>query len=148
MMPSTRGSAERGSAASDSGLLALTGNRALSVPPRQLADCAQPNSPLLGAPGAQFTANFPARPRAPFLGPLGQASLSANGISAPKTEVQREYDTVLAELEWLIRAYEANQLNRNRRKWRWLATLFAFAPRKRCCPDDLLRVPDDLSVLP
>ena len=51
------------------GLLAVTGNGALPVPPVQLADCAQPSSPLLGAPGAQFTADFPVGPRPPFLGP-------------------------------------------------------------------------------
>jgi len=51
------------------GLLAVTGNGALSVPPLKLADCAPPHSALLGAPGAQFTADFPVGPRPPFLGP-------------------------------------------------------------------------------
>jgi len=51
------------------GLLAVTGNAALPVPPLKLADCAPPNSALLGAPGAQFTADFPIGPRPPFLGP-------------------------------------------------------------------------------
>jgi len=51
------------------GLLAVTGNGALSVPRVHLADCAPPNSPLLGAPGAQFTADFPAGPRTALLGP-------------------------------------------------------------------------------
>jgi len=51
------------------GLLAVTGNGALSVPPLKLAACAPPHSALLGAPGAQFTADFPVGPRPPFLGP-------------------------------------------------------------------------------
>jgi hypothetical protein len=51
------------------GLLAVTGNGALSVPPLKFAACAPPHSALLGAPGAQFTADFPAGPRPPFLGP-------------------------------------------------------------------------------
>lgn len=51
------------------GLLAVTGNGALSFPPLKLANCAPPHSALLGAPGAQFTADFPVGPRRPFLGP-------------------------------------------------------------------------------
>jgi hypothetical protein len=51
------------------GLLAVTGNGALSVPPLKLAACAPPNSALLGAPGAQFTADFPVGPRTALLGP-------------------------------------------------------------------------------
>jgi hypothetical protein len=51
------------------GLLAVTRNGALSVPPLKLAACAPPHSALLGAPGAQFTADFPIGPRPPFLGP-------------------------------------------------------------------------------
>ena len=51
------------------GLLAVTGNGALSVPRVHLADCAPPNSPLLRTPGAQFTADFPAGPRTALLGP-------------------------------------------------------------------------------
>ena len=51
------------------GLLAVTGNGALSAPPLKLAACAPPHSALLGAPGAQFTADFPVGPRPAFLGP-------------------------------------------------------------------------------
>ena len=51
------------------GLLAVTGNGALPGPPLKLAACAPPHSALLGAPGAQFTADFPVGPRPPFLGP-------------------------------------------------------------------------------
>lgn len=51
------------------GLLAVTGNAALPVPPLKLAACAPPHSALLGAPGAQFTADFPIGLRPPFLGP-------------------------------------------------------------------------------
>ena len=51
------------------GLLAVTGNGARSVPPLKLAACAPSHSPLLGAPGAQFTANLPAGPRTALLGP-------------------------------------------------------------------------------
>jgi hypothetical protein len=51
------------------GVLAVTGSGALPIPPIRLANCAQPTAVLLGAPGAQFTANFPAGVRAPLLGP-------------------------------------------------------------------------------
>ena len=51
------------------GLLAVTDKGALPVPPLRLAGCSPPRSSLLGAPGAQFTADFPVGPRAPFLGP-------------------------------------------------------------------------------
>ncbi|MGD1012737.1 MAG: hypothetical protein ABR925_09460 [Acidimicrobiales bacterium] len=51
------------------GLLDATGNGALPVPVLRLADCASANSPLLGARGAQFSADFPVAPRPPFLGP-------------------------------------------------------------------------------
>ena len=47
------------------GLLAVTGNGALPGPPLKLAACAPPHSALLGAPGAQFTADFPVGPRPP-----------------------------------------------------------------------------------
>jgi hypothetical protein len=51
------------------GLLAVTGDGALSVPPPKLAACAPPHSALLGALGAQFTADFPVGPRPAFSGP-------------------------------------------------------------------------------
>jgi hypothetical protein len=51
------------------GVLAVTGSGALPIPPIRLADCAKPTAALLGAPGAQFTADFPAGVRAPLLGP-------------------------------------------------------------------------------
>ena len=51
------------------GLLAATGGGALPVPLVPLADCAQPTASLLGVPGAQFTAAFPAGTRAPLSGP-------------------------------------------------------------------------------
>ncbi len=50
-------------------LLAVTGSAALPIPPIRLADCAKPTAALLGAPGAQFTADFPPGVRAPFSGP-------------------------------------------------------------------------------
>lgn len=50
-------------------LLAATGGGALGFPQVRLANCAQPTAALLGAPGAQFTAAFPAGVRAPLLGP-------------------------------------------------------------------------------
>jgi hypothetical protein len=51
------------------GLLAVTGNGALWGPPVKLAACAPPHSALLGASGAQFTADFLVGPRPPFSGP-------------------------------------------------------------------------------
>jgi hypothetical protein len=51
------------------GLLAATGGAALPVLPVRLADCAKPTASTLGAPGAQFTAAFPAGVRAPFSSP-------------------------------------------------------------------------------
>jgi hypothetical protein len=51
------------------GLLAVTGDGALPVPPMRLANCARPGSPVLGASGAQFTAAFPAGSLAPLRGP-------------------------------------------------------------------------------
>jgi hypothetical protein len=51
------------------GVLAVTGSGALPIPPIRLANCAHPTSALIGAPGAQFTADFPAGVRMPLLGP-------------------------------------------------------------------------------
>ena len=59
----------------------------MPVPPIRLADCAKPTASLLGAPGAQFTADFPAGVRAPLLGPAANdwcsyGSFETDGDSA------------------------------------------------------------------
>jgi hypothetical protein len=69
------------------GVLAVTGSGALPIPPIRLANCAHPTSALLGAPGAQFTADFPAGVGAPLLGPAANdwcsyMSFEADGDSA------------------------------------------------------------------
>ena len=69
------------------GVLAVTGSGALPIPPIRLADCAEPTAALLGAPGAQFTADFPADVRMPLLGPAANdwcsyGSFEADGDAA------------------------------------------------------------------
>ena len=50
-------------------LLTATGGGALPVPTIPLANCAPPTADVLGAHGAQFTADFPVGVKAPLLGP-------------------------------------------------------------------------------